>query len=186
MGPPSSSASSSFSPIRPQKSQASFRWLGASTCIWLFQLLVWSLKGQPCLAPVCKHTVVSVKVSGLWASPWAVSQFGPVMLFSVFVPAVPSDRNNSRSEILTVRKQDWSPESQQNGDRQPWEVRGGRPLECTRDLGYERLSELKGRDLVWSALQWGEQTSRVNSSGGRSSGGMRLTSHSRKLWTLHF
>jgi hypothetical protein len=48
-----------------------------------------------------------------------------------------------------VTKKDWSPESQQkewkeaiSGDR-----RWGDPPECTRDLGDERLSGLKGRDL---------------------------------------
>jgi hypothetical protein len=35
-------------------------------------------------------------------------------------------------------------------------------LECTRDLGGERLSGLKGRHLRWNALQWGEGTCRVH------------------------
>jgi hypothetical protein len=35
-----------------------------------------------------------------------------------------------------------------NGNRQPQElVGGGDLLECTRDLGEERLSRLQGRDL---------------------------------------
>jgi hypothetical protein len=34
-----------------------------------------------------------------------------------------------------------------NGNRQPQEEGDGRPLECTRDLGGERLSGLTGRNL---------------------------------------
>ena len=38
--------------------------------------------------------------------------------------------------------------SRKNGNRQPWKVGGwGDPLECTRVLGGERLSGLKGWDL---------------------------------------
>jgi hypothetical protein len=38
--------------------------------------------------------------------------------------------------------------SRKNGNRQSWEVGSwGNPPEYTRDLGGERLSELKGRDL---------------------------------------
>ena len=38
--------------------------------------------------------------------------------------------------------------SRKNGNRQLWEVGGwGDPPECTRDLGGERLSGLKERDL---------------------------------------
>jgi hypothetical protein len=46
-----------------------------------------------------------------------------------------------RTEALRV--------SRKNGNRQPWEVEGGRgdPPECTRVLGGERLSGLKERDL---------------------------------------
>jgi hypothetical protein len=45
-----------------------------------------------------------------------------------------------RTEVLKV--------SRKNGNRQPWEVGSwGYPPECTRDLGDERLSGLKGRDL---------------------------------------
>jgi hypothetical protein len=54
--------------------------------------------------------------------------------------------------------------SKMNGNMQTWEVEGGRwgdPLECTRDLGGERISRLKERDLRWNALQWGEETCRV-------------------------
>jgi hypothetical protein len=47
-GLPSSSASPSFTPIQPQGSSASVYWLGASICIWLFQLLVGPLRGQQC------------------------------------------------------------------------------------------------------------------------------------------
>jgi hypothetical protein len=33
---------------------------------------------------------------------------------------------------------------------------------CTRDLGGERLSWLKGRDCRWNAQQWGEGTCRAH------------------------
>ena len=46
----------------------------------------------------------------------------------------------NRTEALRPRRK--------NGNRQPQEGGGGRdPLECTRDLGGERLSGLEGRDL---------------------------------------
>ena len=48
MGPPSSSASSSFSPIQPQGSLVSVHWLGINICVSLSQLLVGHLRGQPC------------------------------------------------------------------------------------------------------------------------------------------
>ena len=51
-------------------------------------------------------------------------------------------------------EQKWSPEGQQNKWKQStfWEVEGrGEPLECTRDMGGERSSGLKGRDLRWNA-----------------------------------
>jgi hypothetical protein len=57
-------------------------------------------------------------------------------------------------------EQDWSPEGQQkewkqaNSRGRRW---GGYPLECTRELGCVRISELKGKDLRWNALQWGEE-----------------------------
>jgi hypothetical protein len=45
--------------------------------------------------------------------------------------------------------------SRKNGNRQPREVGcWGDLLEYTGDLGGERLSGLKGRDLGWSALPW--------------------------------
>jgi hypothetical protein len=47
-GSPSSSASCSLFPIQPHRSLASAHWLGVSACIWLFQLLVGSLRGPPC------------------------------------------------------------------------------------------------------------------------------------------
>jgi hypothetical protein len=38
--------------------------------------------------------------------------------------------------------------SRNSGNRQPWEVGGwGNPSECTRELGSQRLSGLKGRDF---------------------------------------
>jgi hypothetical protein len=68
MGSLSSSASSSLSLIQPQESLISVHWLSVSICICLSQLLVGPLGGQPCQAPVCKHTITSVIVSGLGAS----------------------------------------------------------------------------------------------------------------------
>ena len=41
--------------------------------------------------------------------------------------------------------------SRKNGNRKPEEIVGwGDPPECTRDLGGERISGLKGRDLRWN------------------------------------
>ena len=48
MGLPSSSASSSFSPVEPWGSLASLHWLGASICTWIFDLHVRTRRGQPC------------------------------------------------------------------------------------------------------------------------------------------
>lgn len=58
-GWPCSTASSRFSLIEPQGSEASAHWLGANICIWLFQLLVESFRG------LCKHSIASVIKSGL-------------------------------------------------------------------------------------------------------------------------
>jgi hypothetical protein len=46
--------------------------------MWLFQLCFGPIREQSLLATVFKHTTVSVKVSGLRASPWTGSQFEPV------------------------------------------------------------------------------------------------------------
>ena len=77
-GSPSSSASSSLSLIQQQGSSASVHWLGATICLWLFQLLVQSFRGQSDLAPFCELTIALVIVSVLGTSPWAGSHFGPV------------------------------------------------------------------------------------------------------------
>jgi hypothetical protein len=78
-----------------------------------------------------------------------------------------------------------SPEDQQkernqanSGGRRWWN-----PLECTRDLGGERLSGLKGRDLRWNALQWGEGTCRAHLQYKDKvlSGEMGFPSHCQKL-----
>ena len=61
-------------------------------------------------APVCKHVIASVSVSGLGApcpTQWDGSQLGPVTglpvsFFSIFVPLVLLDRHNSESQILIV------------------------------------------------------------------------------------
>ena len=68
MGFASSSASSSRSLCQPQGSLTLVHWLGVSICICLDQLLVGLLRGQPCQAPVCKHTIASAIVSGLGTS----------------------------------------------------------------------------------------------------------------------
>jgi hypothetical protein len=55
-------------------------------------------------------------------------------------------------------KQEWSLEGQQK----EWKYatlgcrRRGEPLEYTRVLGGEKLSEVKGRDLRWNDYRWGE------------------------------
>ena len=77
MGLPSFSSSSSFSLIQTQESPTSVHWLGVSIGICLSQLLVGPLRGQLC-CPVCKHTITTVIVSGLGASPWDGSWVGPV------------------------------------------------------------------------------------------------------------
>jgi hypothetical protein len=68
IGSVSSSASSSLSLVQPQWSPASVHWLGVSICLCLSQLLVGPLGGQPCSAPVYKHTLASIIVAGLGAS----------------------------------------------------------------------------------------------------------------------
>jgi hypothetical protein len=54
-----------------------------------------------------------------------------------------------------VREKDWIPEGQQKEWKQT--TMGGRrlgyPPECSRDLGCERLSGLKGQGLKWNAWQ---------------------------------
>ena len=54
------------------------------------------------------------------------------------------NRWGKRTEALRARRENWN--------RQPREIGGwGDPTECTRDLGGERLSGLKGRNLRWNA-----------------------------------
>ena len=79
-------------------------------CLHLSQLLVGPLRGQPCKAPVCKHIIASILVSDLGThSPHEMDpNLGQSLdclslsLFSIFVPVVLLDRNNSGSEILIV------------------------------------------------------------------------------------
>ena len=73
--------------------------------------------------------------------------------------------------------------SKKNGNRQLCEVGGEKTLGYIRDLGGERLSGLKGRDLRRNALQWGEGTCRVllQWRDRTSSGKIELPSHSKKL-----
>ena len=95
--PSSYSVSSRLLLIQPQVSLASVSLLGVSICIWFFQLLIMSLRGQPRSVPVCKHSIASVIVSGLETSPWTRFQFRPVTepqaLLQFFVPAVLADRS---------------------------------------------------------------------------------------------
>ena len=79
IGLSSSSASSSFSPVQPQGSAASIFCLGANICIWLFQLLAGSSAVRSCYVPFHERFIALVAVSGLGASPWAGSKFGPVV-----------------------------------------------------------------------------------------------------------
>jgi hypothetical protein len=52
--------------------------------------------------------------------------------------------------------------SRKNGNRQTWEMRNrGNPLECARDLGGNRHTEHKERDLRLNSLPWGEGTCTV-------------------------
>ena len=52
--------------------------------------------------------------------------------------------------------------SRKNGNSQLKEIGGwGDPPKCTRDLGGERLTEIKGRNLIWYAWQFGEGTYRA-------------------------
>lgn len=62
-----------------------------------------------------------------------------------------------------VVKQECIDEDQQKEWKQAtlWGRRWENPLECTRDLGAERLPGLKGSDLRWNALQLGKGTCRV-------------------------
>jgi hypothetical protein len=56
------------------------------------------------------------------------------------------ERSGENLTWYCMRKKDWSPEaSRKNGNRQPQEIGGwGDPPKCTRDLGGEKLSGLKG------------------------------------------
>ena len=69
MKSPSPSASSILSLIQLQGSLVSVYWLGVSIYICLSQLLVGPFRGQQCQAPVCKHIIASVVVSGLGVPP---------------------------------------------------------------------------------------------------------------------
>lgn len=76
-GSPSSSNSSSLTLIQVQGFLSSDHGLAVSIRFCLNQPFVGPYRMQPCYAPDCKHTVESAIVSGLGASPWDVSQFGP-------------------------------------------------------------------------------------------------------------
>ena len=83
----------------PQGSLTSVQWLTVSICIFLCQLLVDPLKEQPCQAPVFKHSITSVMMSGFGVCPRDGSHIGLVFsLGSIFVPVFLLDRNNSGSE----------------------------------------------------------------------------------------
>ena len=109
MGPPSSSAASGFSPIQPQGSLASIPWLHARICIWLSYLLDF-LEGSH--ARLLSYHSISISVMAL-CLPFL--DLNPnlglsmdilfLMFFSSFVPAVPSNRNNSGSKIMRIGQQ---------------------------------------------------------------------------------
>ena len=63
-------------------------------------------------------------------------------------------KREEHDQVLGVDRTEVLRSSRKNGNRQPQEVRGGREgwgwggyPECTRDLGGEKLSGLKWRDL---------------------------------------
>ena len=104
---PSPSASSILPLIHPQESPTSVQWLGVSICVCLSQLLVGPLRGQLCQAPVCKHIIASVIVSGLGPPSLKMDpklgQLLPFLqsLFNIWLCSL-FDWKNSGSEILTV------------------------------------------------------------------------------------
>ena len=77
-----------------------------SICIFLSQLLVDSLKGQLCSAPVCKHNIESILCQGLVPAQEMDSKLGwsldslSFSLCSIFVAAFLLDRNNSGLKFL--------------------------------------------------------------------------------------
>jgi hypothetical protein len=78
------------------------------------------------------------------------------------VGKVAGGEKGKNDQILGVGEQEWSPEGQQNKCKYATSEVGGGTLECTRELGGERLSGLKGRDFRWNALQQGEGACRVH------------------------
>jgi hypothetical protein len=62
----------------PYQFLTSTQWLSVGICICLSSLLVESLRGQPCQAPVCMFNMASVMVSGFDVHTWDGSQAGPV------------------------------------------------------------------------------------------------------------
>jgi hypothetical protein len=108
-----SASASLILPLIQPLEELQFKWLAVSVCICLSQLQIVPLRGQPCQAPVCKHIIASVIVSGLGALHpppahemeiklgWSLDHFS-FSLFSIFVSAVLLDWNNSETGILTV------------------------------------------------------------------------------------
>jgi len=88
------SSFSSFCPLVGYK----YLHLTLSAACWVFRRAVM-------VGPFCERLIALVIVSGLGTSPWAGSHFGPVTgppflrLFSIFIPAFLSDRNNYGSEF---------------------------------------------------------------------------------------
>ena len=102
------STSFSFSLIQPLGSQTSVHWLCLNICICHCQLLVGLLRGQPCWTSVCKHIITLVIEPTLDMGPnlgLSLVDFLFLRPFSIFVPSVLLDRNNSGSEFLTVGSQ---------------------------------------------------------------------------------
>jgi hypothetical protein len=112
MESPSSSASSSFPPTQPQGSPASIHCLGAIICTDSFS----------CLLGLQKNSHASLLSASTPQHQEQCQALGPHLeldtnldlsmdllslgVFSIFVPAVPSDGNNSGSELLTIG---WQP-----------------------------------------------------------------------------
>jgi hypothetical protein len=105
------SASYSFSLIQQQSSAASLHCLGVNICIWLFQLLVGSFRGQSWWVPFSEHTIASAIISGLGAFPWTGFQFGSITglggmglpshshkLWSIIVPVWKNGRDKNGEE----------------------------------------------------------------------------------------
>ena len=80
---PCSSPSSNFTLIKVYGSPTSFQWLGVDICICLSQLLVGAYRGQPGQAPICKHIIAPVIVSGT-SHPTSSHEMVPKLGWSMY------------------------------------------------------------------------------------------------------